>query len=173
MVDAMSRLNARLAARRRTRATGDLRRASALLLAGVFVAAGCGSAAGETASSTPGSAPAHSAGHRSGIAGQAVILVCGGASAGSQGCRRHPVTATIAVRRMPSQRHITTVRTDAAGRFQVDLPPGVYQLQAHASSSAALARVVTVRVRPHQVARAAVTLVPRHPLPLAPAAPSG
>lgn len=146
----------------------QLPRASALLLAGVFMAAGCGSAAGQ-----PGAAPAQSAGQRSGIAGQAVILVCGGASDGGQGCRRHPVTATIAVRRMPSQREITSVRTDAKGRFRVDLSPGVYQLQARASSAAAVARVATVRVRPHLITRATVTLVPRHPLPVAAGAPSG
>lgn len=150
-----------------------LRRASALLLVGVFVAAGCGAAAGQPASSTAGSARAASGGQRPGIAGQAVILVCGGASDGGQGCRRHPVTATIAVRRMPSQRQITTMRTDAKGRFRADLVPGVYQLQARASSSVAVARVVTVRVRPHLVTHTTVTLVPRHPLPVTPAGPAG
>lgn len=168
MVDAMSRPNGRLFARRRTRATGALRRVSALLV-GVFFAAGCGSAAGQAA----GSAPAQSAGQRSGIAGQAVILVCGGASIDGQGCRRHPVTGTILVRRMPSRRQVAAVRTDAKGSFRVELAPGVYQLQARAASSAAVARVVTVRVRPHLITRATVTLVPRHPLPVAPGGVSG
>ena len=142
---------------------GNVRSAWAVVLAGASLAAGCGSASGEADSSSP----------RSGISGQAVILVCGGASEGGQGCRRHPVTATIVVRRMPSRRQITAVRTDASGRFRVDLPPGVYQLQARTSSAAAVARVATARVRPRRITHATVTLVPRHPLPLAPGAAPG
>lgn len=65
------------------------------------------------------------------------------------------------------------MRTDATGRFRADLAPGVYQLQARASRSVAVARVVTVRVRPHLVTRTTVTLVPRHPLPVTPAGPAG
>lgn len=146
----------------------NLRRMSALLLAGMCLAAGCGSAAGQ---STPSAGSAAAPG--SAIVGDAVALVCGGASSGGQGCRRHPVRATVVVLRLPSRRRVTTVRTDGRGRFQVDLARGSYQLQAHASGALIWARVVTARVRPHRVTRVTVTFVPRHPLPVAAGAAAG
>lgn len=138
------------------------------LLAGICLAAGCGSAAGQ--STSPAASGAASG---SGIVGDAVSLVCGGASTGGQGCRRHPVKATIVVRRLPARRAVATLRTDGRGRFHVDLAPGSYQLQAHASGVLIWARAITVRVRPHRVTRATVTFVPRHPLPVAPGSASG
>ena len=153
----------------RTRPAGGVRWISAFLVAGMCLAAGCGSAAGESTQtgSAAVSAPA------SGIVGHAVTLACGGASTGGEGCRRHPVRATVVVLRMPSRRRVATVRTDGSGRFQVDLAPGSYELQAHASGALIWARVVTARVRPHRITRATVTFVPRHPLPVAPGAASG
>lgn len=138
------------------------------LLAGICLAVGCGSAAGQsTGSAAPASAP------RSGIAGDTVSLICGGASSGGQGCRRHPVKATVIVRRLPLRRTVAIVRTDGSGRFAVDLPPGSYQLQGHVSGALIWARVVSARVRRHRITRVTLSFVPRHPLPLAPGAASG
>jgi hypothetical protein len=143
-----------------------------LLLAGAFVVSGCGSATGDPTqtATAAGAAPSHG---RSGIAGQAVVLVCGGASSGASGCRRHPVPASVDVLRMPTARRIATARTDSAGRFQLDLPPGTYQLRARASSVQIWARVVTARVPRRQVAHVTITFVPRHPLPVAAGAATG
>ena len=59
------------------------------------------------------------------------------------------------------------------GGFRRDLPPGTYELRAHASSQLIWARTVTARVRAHQIKRATITFVPRHPLPVAPGSASG
>jgi hypothetical protein len=144
----------------------------ALLLAGTFLAAGCGSAAGDSTqpSTATGAASTHG---RSGIAGEAVALVCGGASSGGQSCRHPPVPATVVVLSMPSEQQIATVQTDSSGRFRVDLPPGNYKLQARTSSIQIWARPVTAIVRRHQVAHVTLTFVPRHPLPVAPGAAAG
>lgn len=171
------------------RMSTDLRRASAMLLVGIFVTAGCASAAGQATrtstaahaaatSKTPGSPatgsqPAQSAGGGpSGIAGRAVGIVCGGPSS-EQGCPRRPERATIDVLRMPSGRRIATVRTDHGGHFRLDLPPGAYELRARTSSFLVWARVVTIRVLPHRIKHTIVTFVPRHPLPVAPGSASG
>ena len=136
------------------------------LLVGICLAAGCGSAAGQSTGAAA-SAP------RSGIQGDTVSLICGGASSGGQGCQRHPVKATVVVRRLPSRRTVATVRSDGSGRFAVDLPPGSYQLQARASGALIWARVVSARVRRHRITRVTVSFVPRHPLPAASGAASG
>jgi len=152
-----------------------LGRASAILLVGVLLGAGCGSATGQTASTGTGSQGGVSRSIRSadsGIDGQTLGLVCGGASS-EHGCPRRPVVATIDVLRMPSKRRVVTVRTDHHGHFRRDLPPGTYKLQAHTSSQLVWARVVTVRIRPHQITHATITFVPRHPLPVAPGTSSG
>ena len=152
-----------------------LGRASAVLLVGMFLSAGCGSATGPTASTGTGAQPAGSRSIRSadsGIAGQTVGIVCGG-PASEHGCPRRPVIATIDILRLPSRQRIATVRTDNRGHFHRNLPPGTYTLQAHASSQLIRARPVTARVRPHQIEHATITFVPRHPLPVAPASASG
>jgi len=172
------------------RTSTDLRRASAVLVVAVLTGAGCGSATGQAAqtstaaqaastgtttgsrSAGTGSTPSGGAG-RSGIAGQAVAVVCGGASSGAQGCPHRPVLATIAVLRMPSARLIATVGTDSRGRFRLNVPPGKYELRAHTPSHLIWARVVTTRVLPHQIRRTIVTFVPRHPPPIVPGAASG
>jgi hypothetical protein len=155
-----------------TRSCDRFIRILALLLAGTFAAAGCGSANGD---STTTSAGAQAAAHevRSGIVGETVALVCGGASSDGQSWRHRPVPATVVVLGMPSQRQITAVQTDSSGRFRVDLPPGTYKLEAHTSSVQVWARAVTASVRRHQVAHVRVTFVPRHPLPVAPGSASG
>jgi hypothetical protein len=129
----------------------DLRRASTLLLIGVFVSAGCGSASGQptqpasgsqavSTGTTSGSQDAgaqsspHLQGDASGIAGRAVEIVCGGVNAGVQTCPQHPVLATIDVLRLPAQHRIATPGTDRAGHFRVDLPAGTYELLAHTSN---------------------------------------
>lgn len=154
-----------------------LGRASAMLLVGVFLGAGCGSATGQVASptTTSGAQSAVSRSIRSadsGLAGQTVAIVCGG-PASEQGCPRRPVVATIDLLRMPSDQHIATVRTDSRGDFRRNLPPGTYKLQAHSSSQAIWARAVTVRIAPHQIKRVTIDFAPRHPLPVAPVPASG
>jgi hypothetical protein len=169
----------------RTRAV--LSRPLAPLLVGLFVATGCGSVSGQptrastaTLAASTTTIPDQTAGvpsasiagdGPSGIAGQAVAIVCGGPSS-EQGCPHHPVLATIYVLRMPSRRRIATVRTDKQGRFRVDIAPGTYQLQARASSSLIWARVITTQVLVHQVKHATLTFAPRHPLPVAPGSAS-
>jgi hypothetical protein len=154
-----------------------LGRASAMLLVGVFLGAGCGSATGKAVSTRTASG-VQPTGLRSirsgdsGIVGQTVSIVCGGPSS-EQGCPRHPVVATIDVLRMPSQQRVATVRSDNHGRFHRNLPPGTYVLQAHASSQLIWTRAVTERVRPHHFEHATITFVPRHPLPVAPGSSSG
>jgi hypothetical protein len=157
-----------------------------MLLVGIFLSAGCGSATGQGAhastavraastSTTSGSQPAGSRSIRSGdsgIVGQTVGIVCGGPSS-EQGCPRHPVVATIDVLRMPSEQRIATLRTDTRGRFRRNLPPGTYKLLAHASSQMIWARAVTVRILTHQIKHTTITFVPRHPLPVAPGSASG
>lgn len=156
-----------------------LRRASALLLAGPFLCAGCGLATGQgtltttavRAASTGKAAGLLPAGSRSirsadsGIAGQTVGVVCGG-PASERGCARRPVNATIDVLRLPSAQHIATVRTDNRGHFRRNLLPGSYKLQAHASSQLIWAPAVTVQILPHQIKHATITFAPRHPLPV-------
>ncbi len=157
-----------------------------MLLVGVFLVAGCGSASGEgtrtsaavRAASTGKTAGSQPAGSRSpvsadsGIVGQSVGLVCGGQFS-EQGCPRRPVVATVDILRLPSQQHIATVRTDNRGHFRRNLPPGTYRLQAHASSQLVWARAVTVQILTHQIRHTTITFVPRHPLPVAPGSASG
>jgi hypothetical protein len=150
-------------------------RAAAILLAGVLLGAGCGSATGQASSTSTGLPAAESGSIRaadSGIVGQTVGIVCGGASS-EQGCPRRPVVATIDVLRTPSRQRVATVRTDKRGHFRRNLPPGIYTLQAHASNQLIWARAVTVRVRRHQIKHATITFAPRHPLPVAPGSSSG
>jgi hypothetical protein len=168
------------------RTSSDLRRASAMLLVGIFLSAGCGSATGQDrqtstavrAASTSTTAGSPAAGSRSirsadsGIVGQTVGIVCGGPSS-EQGCRRRPAIATIDILRMPSEQRIATVRTDNRGHFRRILPPGTYELRAHTSNQLVWARVVTARVLPHQIQHTTITFVPRHPLPVAPGSASG
>lgn len=166
MVDAMTARHGRPINRTRHRAaTRPLRRVLALLVAGTFIAAGCAPATGQSAGT--------STGIPSGIAGEAVARVCGGAASGDQGCRRHPVAATIVVIRVASRHRIATVHSDHRGRFRLDLPPGRYELQAHAPSALTWARAVVTRVRAHHITPVTITFVPRHPLPVTPAASSG
>ncbi len=143
---------------------GLLGRSLALLSVGMFVTAGCGSATSQdtqtstaaraaSTGTTAGLPPAGSGAIRSadsGIAGQAVAIVCGGPSS-EQGCPRRPVIATIDVLRMPSQQRIATVRTDNRGHFRRNLPPGTYELRAHTASCLIWARVVMTRVLQHQI----------------------
>jgi len=143
----------------------DLRRVSALLLAGAFIVAGCGQATRESARTS--TAP------RSGIAGDAVARTCGGAPASGQGCRNRPVTATVVVLRLPSHKATATLHTDSRGSFRLTLRPGSYQLRARTSSQLLWAPVVTARVLSEQVSRVTVLFIPRHPLPVAPKAASG
>jgi hypothetical protein len=154
-----------------------LGRASAMLLVGVFLGAGCGSATGASASRSTASAlqPTRFSSIRSGdsgLAGQTVGIVCGGPSS-EQGCPRRPVVATIDILRMPSQQLIATARTDSRGRFRRNLLPGTYKLQAHTSSQLVWARAVTVRILSHQIKQTTITFFPRHPLPVAPGSASG
>jgi hypothetical protein len=152
-----------------------LGRASAMWLAAICLGAGCGSATGQTTPASGGSQPTGARSIRSadsGIVGQTVVLVCGGASS-EQGCPRRPIVATIDVLRMPSGRRIATVRTDSRGHFRRNLPPGTYELRAHASSQLFWARAVTVRILTHQIKHATITFAPRHPLPVAPGSASG
>lgn len=164
---------------------GDMARASAIVLAGIFLSAGCASATGQgTQTSTAARAastglarlqPASSRPIRSadsGIVGQTVAFVCGGPSS-EQGCPRRPVVATIDILRLPSQQRIATVRTDNRGNFRRNLVPGAYRLQAHSSSQMIWARAVTVQVLRHQFKRTTITFAPRHPLPIAPGSGSG
>ena len=164
----------------------DLRRASAMLLVGIFLSAGCGSATGQdtqtstavraaSTSTTAGLPRARSRSIRSadsGIVGQTVGIVCGGPSS-EQGCPRRPVIATIDILRMPSEQRIATVRTDNRGHFRRNLPPGTYELRARTSNQLVWARLVTARVLPHQTKHTTITFVPRHPLPVAPGSASG
>lgn len=167
----------------------DLRLASAVFLAGILLSAGCGSANGQatrtttavpaaSAGPTSGAEPAGSRAGRSGdrdpsgIAGQTVAVVCGG-PATDQGCPQRPVAATIDVLGTPSGRRVATVHTGNLGRFRLDLRPGTYKLEAHTTSQAVWARVVTMRVLPHQIRHTTITFVPRHPLPVAPGPASG
>lgn len=157
----------------------DLRRASAMLLAGTLLSAGCGSAIRQTtqtstatrAASIGTTAGFQSAGSRSirsgdsDIVGQTVGIVCGGPSS-EQGCPRRPVIATIDIVRLPAQQHIATIRTDNRGNFRRNLQPGTYKLQAHASSQLTWARPVTVRILTHQTKHTTITFAPRHPLPV-------
>jgi hypothetical protein len=167
------------------RRSDELRRGSVAVLVAVLLSAGCGSAAGQGTgtvapgqASSPGpqatvSAQTASGSHgASGIAGQTVALVCGGPSS-ENGCPRHPVLATVDVRRMPSQQRIATARTDGSGHFRFDLPPGDYELQARASSHQIWARAVAARVLLHQIRHTTIVFVPRHPLPVAPGSTSG
>jgi len=154
-----------------------LGRASAMLLAGVFLGTGCGSATGRAASTSTASGlqPAGFSSIRSadsGIVGQTLGIVCGGASS-EQGCPRRPVVATIDVLRMPSQQLIATIRTDNRGHFRRNLPPGTYKLQARSTGQLVRARAVTVRILTHQIKQTTITFVPRHPLPVAPGSASG
>jgi hypothetical protein len=154
-----------------------LGRASAMLLIGVFLGVGCGSATGQPASTgtTVGLQAAGSHSIRSGdsgLVGQTVGIICGGPSS-EQGCPRRPVVATVGVLRMPSSQHIATVRTDSRGNFRRNLPPGTYKLQAHSSSQMIWARAVTVRILPHQFKHTTIVFAPRHPLPVAPGSASG
>jgi hypothetical protein len=153
----------------------SLGRASATLLVGVLLGAGCGSATGQTAPTSAGVPAAGSESIRStdsGIVGQTVGIVCGGASS-EHGCPRRPVVTTIDVLRMPSKQQVAKIRTDKRGHFRRNLSPGTYTLQAHAPSQLIWSRAVTVRVRPHQIKHATITFAPRHPLPLAPESASG
>jgi len=158
-------------------AAGMSRPAVAMLAAGIALSAGCGAASGQgtsapaqsTRSAQPAQAPARGP---SGVAGQAVELVCGG-PASEQGCPRRSVIATIDVLRMPSGRHVAALHTDQRGRFRLDLPAGTYQLQASAPSHLVWARVVTTRVLPHQTGHLTIAFTPRHPLPVTPGTASG
>lgn len=157
-----------------------------MLLVGIFLSAGCGSAAGHgtqtstavrdaSTGTTAGLQPTGSHSIRSGdsgIAGQTVAIICGGPSS-EQGCPRRPVIATIDVLQMPSEQRIATLRTDSRGHFRRNLPPGTYELRAHTSNQLVWARVVTTRVLPHQTEHVTVTFGPRHPLPVAPGSASG
>jgi hypothetical protein len=163
----------------------DLRRASAMLLVGGLLGAGCGSATGQVAQTstavraastgTPAGLPPAASGSirsaDSGVVGQTVGIVCGGPSS-EQGCPRRPVIATIDILRMPSEQRIATVRTDNRGLFRRNLPPGTYKLQAHASSQTIWARAITVQIITHQIKHTTITFAPRHPLPVAPGPPS-
>lgn len=182
MVDAMApgRAHPGRASGRRSmvsRASPDLRRASALVLVGILLSAGCGSASGQTgrtptavqAAATGSARPAN--GGPSGIGGQTVAIVCGGVSS-DQGCPQHPVVATIDVLRMPSRRHIATVHTDSRGHFRLNLAPGSYELRAH-SSIQLVAPPTTARVLPRQIKHTVITFASRHPLPVAPGSASG
>ena len=146
----------------------DLRRASAIAFVGICLSAGCGAATGQgTRTSTAVEAASTIRSAESGIAGQTIVIVCGG-PASEQGCPRRSVVATIDVLRMPSAQRIATVRTDNRGHFRRNLPPGTYRLHARTSALLIWARAVTVRVPPHRLTYTTITFAPRHPLPVAP-----
>jgi hypothetical protein len=167
------------------RTSTDLRRASAMLLVGIFLSAGCGSATGQgtqtstaapvgSTGTTAGLPPAGSRSIRSGdsgIVGQTVGIVCGGPSS-EQGCPRRPVVATIDVLRLPSEQHVATLRTDTSGHFRRNLPPGTYKLQAHTSSQTIWAQAISVRILTHQIKHTTITFAARHRLPVAPGSAS-
>jgi hypothetical protein len=105
----------------------------------------------------------------SGITGHAVVAICTAADASDQSCPHRPVLAFIEVLRLPSQHLVATARTNPAGWFRVEVPPGPYELRAHAAGVILWARPVTTRVLPHRVTDATLRLLPRHPLPVVPA----
>jgi hypothetical protein len=105
----------------------------------------------------------------SGIVGQTVGIVCGGPSS-EQGCLRRPVIATIDIRRLPSQQHIATVRTDNRGHFRRNLPPGTYKLQARTPSQLVWARAVTERILTHQTKHTTIQAHDNHLRPAPPPA---
>lgn len=102
----------------------------------------------------------------SGIKGQALSYACTALSDAKQTCPRHPARATIELLQAPSGQQIATVQTDDAGRFQVQLPPGAYQLRARGSDIRRFAPPLTLTVRPNQFEQATVKFFIRHPLPL-------
>jgi hypothetical protein len=153
----------------------DLRCTSALLAVGVLAGGGCGSVRSDSTPATAGSssastaapaAPASKARGSSGIIGRAVVTVCAGADAGSQGCPLRPVLATIDVLQPSSQHRVASVRASRAGWFRIVLPPGSYQVRAHAAGVLLWARAIPTQVVAHHFARLTLRLIVRHPLPV-------
>jgi hypothetical protein len=132
------------------------------VVAGAVVAVSllAGPAGGAPLSAVPASA--------SGITGQAVSVVCSGASSGAQACPERPVRATIGVVRLSSKRRVATVRTDASGRFRVLLAPGVYELSSSTTGASLTARPIDTQVRAQRLTRVTVWFYPRHLPPVAP-----
>lgn len=162
---------------------------SILLLSSGLWASGCGSATSRqatsnsppiTATPTTATAAKSSSDHRggtsrsdhqgSGLTGNALVARCVAHAAGQGGCPRHPVRATVDVLAVTTGHRIATVHTDQAGRFEVEVPPGEYELVGRSSEIVLYAPTVTVSVRPHQLHQVQVTFFLRHPLPVTPAA---
>lgn len=170
------------------RIRNGLRRSSVPVVASVFVATGCGSAtgqqvlpkstagrAGSTATATAPLIRPHKISRRqthSGITGQAFSSACVVPSAGGHTCPRHPVRATIELLRAPSEHQIAVIETDEAGRFEINVPPGEYQLRARTAEILLFAPPMALRVRSDQFERVTVSFFLRHPLPVRPATPA-
>jgi hypothetical protein len=158
-----------LAAMRSTRrpwAARNLRPASALLVAGMILGAGCGSASSQSSVTSTASPAVSTANAPSGITGRALAVVCPGADVGAQSCPRRTAVATIVVVGLPSRQRVATARTSAAGWFRVDLPPGAYELDPRPTGTLLWARPVEARVLAHRLTRVTLRLMLRHPLPL-------
>jgi hypothetical protein len=82
---------------------------------------------GETGSPVPANVPGGGGTGPSGIAGKALAgPVCPVVRANDPNCDPRPVPNTVVVVRSPDGAEVARVRTDAAGAFQVALPPGSY-----------------------------------------------
>jgi uncharacterized protein YceK len=162
---------------------------SGVLLPGVVALSGCGSSMSQqtahsgatssrsastalSAGPTRGSHPQRSAAG-SGIVGQAVSSQCPGQAASDPGCRERPVRAKIEVLRLPDRVTAASVATDSAGRFSLSVRPGNYELVPRTSGVLLWARAVHTRVAAKERAHVVVTFLPRHPLPVSPAAVGG
>jgi hypothetical protein len=134
-----------------------MRRRAVLLLV-VFLVAGCGNV--DTTRSGFGS--------RSGATVRGQVLAgpgCpvetapadGSASGGGDECADRPTAARIQVTSVNSGSVVATVRSDADGRFRVDLPAGQFELQALGlADPGVVGPPLLVRVRPGRVTDAVV-----------------
>jgi hypothetical protein len=81
----------------------------------------------------------------------------GSASGGGDGCADRPTAARIQVTSVNSGSVVATVRSDADGRFRVDLPAGQFELQALGlADPGVVGPPLLVRVRPGRVTDAVV-----------------
>lgn len=160
---------------------------SGALLSGVLALGGCGSSLSPqpartdatvsrsastslTTGQTRASRRQRSGAQRSGIVGQTVSSRCAGQASGDSGCQERPLRATIEVLRLPDRVRTANVATDSTGRFRLSVPPGSYELVPRTSGALLWARVEQTRVATHELTHVVVRFVPRHPLPMTPAA---